>query len=149
MEKKNVIKEFRVYILLVVILVAGFAITGMQAAQKAKAEEERLASVLYVPGTYTGHGAGFHGPDSIHVTITVDENTILDVVVEHDGETPGMGGKEAVENVYYAERFLELQGAEIPEVNIEGRASFTTAGVKEAYADALAQAKAGVEQPEE
>ena len=42
----------------------------------------------FTPGTYEGSGEGFAGPDSVHVTVTVDENAITDVVIEGEGEVP-------------------------------------------------------------
>lgn len=130
MEQKKGFKEFKCYVLLAVILVAGIAIAGFKSFQSATA-------VLYVPGTYTGEGQGFGG--AVTVEITVDENSILEVNVTHENETPGMGGKEGVEDGTFAQQIMDAQGAEIDGVT---QASFTTAAVKEAYADALAQAAA-------
>ena len=42
----------------------------------------------FIPGTYEGSGEGFAGPDSVHVTVTVDENAITEVVIEGEGELP-------------------------------------------------------------
>ena len=41
-----------------------------------------------VPGTYEGYGEGFAGPDSVHVTLTVDENGITEAKIEGDAEVP-------------------------------------------------------------
>ena len=129
MEKKNMLKEYKVYILLLAILVAGVILAGVKSAQKASA-------VLYNEGTYVGEGQGFGG--KITVTLTVDANSILEVVVEHENETQGIGGKEAVEDGTFAQQILDAQGGEIEGVS---SASFTTAGVRAAYEAALAQAK--------
>jgi uncharacterized protein with FMN-binding domain len=128
MDKKSGIKQYKCYILLAVILVAGIAIAGFKSVQSA-------SEVLYNAGTYTGEGQGYGG--KITVEITVDANSITDVKVTHENETKGIGGREAVEDGTFAQQIMDMQSTEIDGVST---ASHTTAGVKEALADALAQA---------
>ena len=89
-------------------------------------------SGIYTKGTYTGTSQGFGG--EVTVEITVDANSITDVVITGDNETPSVGGaalEELTEQV-------KANGAEIDGVS---GATFTSTAVKNAAADALAQAK--------
>lgn len=91
----------------------------------------------YVPGTYTGEGRGMGGP--IEVTLTVDDNDIVSVdEIEGEGETQGVGGKEAIEDGTFAMQIMEAQSDEID--GITG-ATATTGGVEAAVRDALEQAE--------
>ncbi|HHV07506.1 MAG TPA: FAD-binding protein [Firmicutes bacterium] len=65
---------------LVMVLVA----TGCGARNDASQNEALMA-----PGTYTGSGQGFYAGEKVQVSVTVDENSILDIDVSKDnGETP-------------------------------------------------------------
>lgn len=129
----NMLKEFKVYILCLVIIVAGI---GLTVGMEAKKEAELAASPdVYVAGSYTGESRGFGG--KITVTITVDAKTITNVEITHKNETPGMGGKEGIEDGTYAAQIIAANGGEIEGVT---RASFTTKAIKEAYALAVEQA---------
>ena len=46
------------------------------------------ADGVFGPGTYTGRATGHGGP--VIVTITVDANSIIDISVKADAETPGI-----------------------------------------------------------
>ena len=97
-----------------------------------KTPGETASAGLYVPGTYEGSGQGYGG--TVTVTITVDENSITDVTVAGEGETPTVGGAA-----------FEDLGAQIKEkgADIDGvsGATLTSNGAKEAAAAAIAAAK--------
>ena len=86
----------------------------------------------YTPGTYTGTGAGFGG--DVTVEITVDANSITNVTVTGDSETPTVGGA-ALEEL--AEQIKTAQSAEIDGVT---GATLTSNGAKAAAAAAIAAA---------
>ncbi|MCM1231823.1 MAG: FAD-dependent oxidoreductase [Ruminococcus flavefaciens] len=120
------------------LMVFSLAACGNQDANPSPTEAPQpssapAASGIYTPGTYTGEGQGFGG--AVKVTITVDANSITDVTIAGDSETPEIGGA-ALEEL--AEQVKTAQGADIDGVS---GASLTSAGVKEAVADAIAQAK--------
>ena len=87
----------------------------------------------FTPGTYEGSAQGFGG--AVTVSITVDANSITDVKITGDGETPNIGGAA-----------LEPLAAAIKEKNdwqvdsVSG-ATITSNGVKEAAAIAIAAAR--------
>lgn len=86
----------------------------------------------YTPGTYTGSAQGYGG--TVTAEITVDANAITDVKLTGDSETPTVGGA-ALPGL--ADQVKE-KGADIDGVS---GATYTSNGVKEAVAAALAQAK--------
>ena len=90
------------------------------------------AAGIYNPGTYTGSDFGFGG--DVTVTVTVDDNNIINVVVEGPNETPGYGAD--VLDILADQ--IKANGA-----NIDGdsRASFTSAAAKAAAKQALDKAK--------
>ncbi|MGV8082405.1 MAG: FMN-binding protein [Coriobacteriia bacterium] len=92
------------------------------------------ATGKYIPGTYTGEG---HGTGEIKANLTVDDNSITKVVLEGNGETTGVGGKEAIQDGTFAAQIMEAQSADIDGVS---GATLTTEGVKQAVGDALSQA---------
>lgn len=94
------------------------------------------ASGSYKDGTYTGKGYGMDG--EITVTVSISSNKIAVVSMTQDGETQSVGGYEAIRDGKYAEQINAAQGTDID--GIAG-ATITTAGVKDALNDALAQAK--------
>ncbi len=83
----------------------------------------------YVAGTYEATAQGFGG--DVKVEITVDENTITDVVITGDKETPEVGGA-AIPDL--ADQVKNAQSAEIDGV---AGATITTSAVKDAAAKAL------------
>ena len=95
-----------------------------------------MADGMYTPGSYTGTGTGHE--EGISVTVTVDETSITDVVIDVSHETPMIGGLAGDE---LAAQILAAQGAEIDGVT---GATETSGGVRRAVADALAQAMGGV-----
>lgn len=88
---------------------------------------------VYTPGTYESSAQGYGG--AVTVSITVDANSITDVKITGDQETPSVGGA-ALETL--AGQIKEAQSADIDGVS---GASLTSKGVKEAAAVAIAKAK--------
>jgi uncharacterized protein with FMN-binding domain len=74
----------------------------------------------------------------ITVTISISSNKITVTDMTQDGETQSVGGYEAIRDGVYAAQIDAAQGT-----NIDGvaGATITSAGVKDALNDALAQAK--------
>ena len=88
----------------------------------------------FTPGTYEGTGAGFAGPDSVKVTITVDENGITEANIEGEAEVPF--GVEAFPT--YAESLIGRADGQIDAV---AGATMSHDGVVEAVEKALAAAR--------
>ncbi|MCI9495405.1 FMN-binding protein [Adlercreutzia mucosicola] len=112
---------------------------NVEAAQDANAPAKEGAAAPkadYKDGTYTGEGQGMGGP--ITVTLTVSGGTIAVDEITEAGETPGVGGKEAVADGTFKMQIEEAQSAEIDGVT---GATMTSGGVREAVEAALAQAK--------
>ena len=91
-----------------------------------------FADGMYTPGTYTAATSGHE--DGLTVTLEVDEDSIVSVMIDGSNETPAIGGL-AVETL--AEQVMESQSAEIDGV---AGATETSNGVRRAVADALNQA---------
>lgn len=89
----------------------------------------------YADGTYTGTGMGMDG--RITVTLQVKDGRVACVRIEQNGETQSVGGLEAIRDGVYAALIDKAQGSAID--NVAG-ATITTAGVRMAVDDALAQA---------
>ena len=88
-------------------------------------------------GVYTGTGRGMEG--LITVTLLVDDGRIQCVGMTQEGESQSRGGYEAIRDGKYAAMIEAAQG---PDIDTIAGATITTAGVKQATADALAQAEA-------
>ena len=88
-------------------------------------------------GVYTGTGRGMEG--LITVTLLVDDGRIQCVGMTQEGESQSRGGYEAIRDGKYADLIEAAQG---PDIDVIAGATITTAGVKQATADALAQAEA-------
>ena len=97
------------------------------------AEEAGGAAAVYTPGTYTAAAAGIES--DVTVTMTFDETSILEVVVDTSGETEGIGADIADQ---MAQQILDAQSAEVDAVS---GASVTSNAVMQAAADCIAQAK--------
>ena len=91
------------------------------------------AQGTYKPGTYTATAAGI---GNVTVTLTFDENSITDAVLDTSEETPEIGGA-ATETLRDA--LLTAQSSEIDAI---AGATVTTDAVKTAAADCIAQALA-------
>ncbi len=90
-----------------------------------------VKAASYTPGTYSATEIGFGG--DVTVTITVDETSITDVVIDAPSETPEIGGAAAEE---LAEA-IKANGVSIDGVS---GATFTSEAVLAAAADAITQA---------
>ncbi|WP_304426685.1 FMN-binding protein [uncultured Adlercreutzia sp.] len=87
-------------------------------------------------GVYTGTGRGMEG--QITVTLLVDGGRISCLETTQECESQSRGGYEAIRDGLYAAMIEEAQGSDIDAV---AGATITTAGVKQAVDDALAQAE--------
>ena len=96
---------------------------------KAAAEGE----AIYTPGTYTATAKGLQS--DVTVTMTFDETSIVDVVVDVSGETQGIG---AAIGDQVKEQLLSAQTAEIDGVS---GATMTSTAVRTAARDCIDQAK--------
>lgn len=92
-------------------------------------------SGTYTPGSYSATAKGFGG--DVTVTITVDADSITDVTITGDKETPAVGGA-AMESL--PEAILAAQSEDIETVT---GATYTSDAVKEALGKAIALAKGG------
>lgn len=101
--------------------------------------ETDCATGAYTAGTYVGEAPGIGG--TITATVTVDETSILEVVLEGPAETPSIGGA-ALEAL--APAFVEAQTNLVDGV---GGATITSKGARDAVAAALKQAS-GIEDHE-
>ncbi len=90
---------------------------------------------LYTPGSYEGEARGFGG--TIKLTVTVDENNILEVVVNEQAETAGIGSR-AIEEL--PDAFVQANSAGVDGVS---GATFTSNAMCEAVQAALDQAMGG------
>ncbi|MEC4273547.1 FMN-binding protein [Adlercreutzia sp. R25] len=107
-------------------------------AVEATADAGKRAEGNLVDGVYTGQGRGMEG--AITVTLLVDDGRITCLETTQEGESQSRGGYEAIRDGRYAQMIEEAQGADIDAI---AGATITTAGVKQAVEDALAQAEAG------
>ena len=89
------------------------------------------AEGVYTPGTYTATASGM---GELSVSVTVDDSSIVDIVIDGANETPEIGGA-ALETL--AEQVKESQGAGIEGVS---GASITSDAVRVAVEKALAEA---------
>ena len=95
----------------------------------ASAEE---AAAVYTPGTYSAKADGF---GELTVTMTFDETSITDIVIDAANETAEIGGKAAQE---LADAILHAQD---PVVEGVSGATLTSNGVRRAAAVCVAEAK--------
>ncbi len=87
----------------------------------------------YIPGTYSATAQGFGG--DVTVTITVDKTSILEAVINADGETESIGQVAAKD---LADQILAKQSYAIDAVS---GASNTSRAVRQAVESCVAQAK--------
>lgn len=107
------------------------------AAEVAEDPSARVAGDVR-DGVYTGRGRGMEG--WITVTLLIDDGRLTCLETAQDGESQSRGGYEAIRNGRYAAMIEAAQGADIDAI---AGATITTAGVKQAVEDALAQAQTG------
>ena len=86
----------------------------------------------YTPGTYTASAKGI--ASDVTVTMTFDESSITDVVIDVSGETPDIGGAIGED---MAKAILEAQSADIDAVS---GATVTSDAIRVAAADCISQA---------
>ena len=115
---------------------ATFAVSGLFGS--AALAEEAPAGGLYTPGTYTATAMGI---GDVTVTMTFDETSITDVVVDVSKETKDIG---QLYGETLQEALMQLQSADIDSI---AGATVTSDAVKEAAANCIAQAM-GVAIPE-
>ena len=113
---------------------ASQAAAASSAAPASAAAETAAAAGIYTPGTYSATAQGM-GP--VTVTMTFDDNSITDVVLDLSSETDSIG-QAAGEDLKAA--LLKSQSSDIDSVS---GATVTTSAVKEAAASCIAQAKIG------
>lgn len=105
-----------------------------EALETIKAETETQEERgTYIPGTYTATAQGFGG--DVTVTITVDAESITDVVIEGAQETDGIGSR-AVEELPEA-----IKSAQSEEVDAVAGATITSKAIQTAAGEALARAR--------
>ncbi len=104
------------------------------AASVANAPVEAQASsgMTFTPGTYEATAKGI--ASDVKVTMTFDETSITDCVIDVSGETPDIGGKIGPE---MREKILSLQTADVDGVT---SATVTSDAIKTAAADCISQA---------
>ena len=109
---------------------AGVTAFGLLDGLKLQARAEGEA--IYTPGTYSATARGLES--DVTVTLTFDETSIIDAVVDVSGETQGIGAAigDAV-----TEQLLKGQTAEIDGV---AGATITSQAAATAAADCIAQA---------
>ncbi|MBQ6321930.1 MAG: FMN-binding protein, partial [Lachnospiraceae bacterium] len=86
----------------------------------------------YTPGTYSAKAKGI--ASDVEVTMTFDENSITDVVIDVSGETPDIGGAIGED---MAKAILDAQSADIDAVT---GATVTSDAIRTAAADCISQA---------
>ena len=101
-----------------------------------QSEARPYAAGTYADGVYTGTGTAMEG--LVTVTLLVDDNHISCLEVTQEGESQSRGGYEAVRDGTFAAMIETAQGSDIDAIS---GATITTAGVKMAVDDALAQAE--------
>lgn len=97
---------------------------------------QESAGATYTPGTYTATAPGMES--TVTVTMTFDETSITDVVIDVSGETQGIG---AAIGDTMAEQIMGAQGIDVDSVS---GASVTSTAVLEAAADCINQAGGNV-----
>ena len=107
---------------------AGAAAVGV-VSRKANADE---ALAGYTPGTYTGTG---NGVGTVTATVTFDETSMTEVLIDVSGETVTVGRLMA-EPLQTA--FMDAQSADIDAIS---GATVTTYGARQAVASCIAQAQ--------
>lgn len=123
---------------LLLLLSISFAACGTKepAAPETPETPSTIGEGLFTPGTYEGTAKGYHG--DITLTVTVDENNILEIKSEHT-ETEGLGDK-AVNTLTEA----ALEKASLSMDLVSG-ATYSSQGFLAALEAALVKAGADVE----
>jgi len=98
--------------------------------------EQATPEYSYQDGTYTGTGRGMGG--DITVILTVEGGKVTIDEIDAPYETPGVGGKEAIEDGTFK---AQIEAAQSSDIDGIAGATMTTGGVKKAVDAALSQAK--------
>ena len=109
--------------------------TGCSSKETASSSAASTSGAVYTPGTYTASAEGY-GSD-VTVTVTFDETSITNVVVDSSGETENVGAAAAEQ---LADQVLSAQSSAIDGVT---GATKTSKAVKQAVADCISQASGG------
>ena len=120
---------------IVIALVAAFALAALVGC--AGGGDAGGAAGKYADGTYTGSGMGKSG--NIEVTLSIAGDVITVDNITDPGETPGIGGAEAIADGTFKSQIEAAQGSAIDGV---AGATLTSDGVRAAVDDALGQAAA-------
>ena len=107
---------------------AGMAVSSVLGGSASAGDAKKL----YTPGTYSASAQGLES--TVKVTMTFDETSIVDVVVDSSGETKEIGAAAAEK---FAAQLKNLQGADIDGVS---GATVTGNAVKKAASECIAQA---------
>lgn len=107
-------------------------------AQEAAANPSAKAAGNLRDGVYVGTGKGMEG--LITVSLLVDDGRIACLEITQEGESQSRGGFEAIRDGRFAAMIDAAQGSDIDAIS---GATITTAGVRQAVDDALAQAETG------
>lgn len=110
----------------------GLGTTDPTIAEETVTETPVADAALYIPGIYRGQGTGNGGP--LYMDVTVDENSITDVVLADHNETPAIGGV-ALER--WAAELLENQNLD---------AIDTISGATNTYRGFMAAAQSAIDQ---
>ncbi len=113
--------------MLILALVATMA-TSTLAGCSNKSDSDK--SLTYTPGTYTATTTGMH---EMTVTVTVSENEITDIKIDHE-ETPGIG-EPATQSI--PAEIIEIQGLGVDTIS---GATLTSNAILDGVTDALKQA---------
>ena len=97
-----------------------------------------LEGATFQDGVYTGTGYGIVGEINVTLEVSGGQITVLDIFP--NDETPGIGGREAIEDGTYKRMIEEAQSADIDTI---AGATATTTGIRNAARRALQQAIAG------
>ena len=106
---------------------------GGAAAGNSAASPALASGATYIPGTYSAEAEGINS--MVKVTMTFDETSITDVVIDASGETPNLGGEAAVQ---LRDVILNQQSVEIDGVS---GATLTSNAIKTAANSCIQQAK--------
>lgn len=106
-------------------------------AVEATGQVRAQADGSYADGVYTGKGTAMEG--LVTVTLLLDANHVTCLEITQEGESQSRGGYEAIRDGKFAAMIDAAQGSDIDAIS---GATITTAGVKMAVDDALAQAEA-------
>ena len=114
---------------------AGTGALGMAALGLVPGTVVAEDKAVYTPGTYTATAAGYSG--DVAVSVTFDETSILDVVIDAANETPTVG-QAATQRL--REQVLSAQSSAIDGVT---GATMTSKAVRAAVAECITQASGG------